>query len=241
MTIMFISDLHLDENHPEMTAIFLRLLNQAAQQAEALYILGDFFESWVGDDDLTPFTLSIIQALKQTTDKGLPIYIMHGNRDFLLGKKFLRATGCQLLPDEYVVSIYGVPTLLMHGDSLCTRDIKYLKFRKKSRNKFFQMLFLLKSLKKRRKIAADYREKSKAHVSTLSENIMDVTRDEVLRVMQKHHVQHLIHGHTHRQAIHPMTLHEKPATRTVLGAWHEHGNVLVCDNSGKQEFITLTS
>lgn len=239
MSLLFISDLHLDESHPAITQIFLDFLNQHAQQASALYILGDLFEAWIGDDDLSAFNQSIIDALKKATSRGLPIYLTHGNRDFLLGKKFLRLTGCQLLPDEYVVNIYGTPTLLMHGDTLCTLDIKYLKFRARMRNWFVQKYFLFKSLKKRRAIAAEYRKGSQSHVATLSNNIMDVTQHEVERVMQTHHVQHLIHGHTHRQAVHEFLIHGKRATRTVLGAWHEDGNALVCRENGDQEFIVL--
>ena len=165
--------------------------------------------------------------------------MIHGNRDFLLGKKFFRETSCQLLPDEHVINLYGSPTLLMHGDTLCTRDKAYLKFRKKARNWFFQKIFLFKSLKKRRAISEKYREASKAYTSTAPDNIMDVTQEEVIRVMKKHHVQYLIHGHTHREAIHQFQLNNKTATRTVLGAWHECGSVLICDASGKQEMIKL--
>jgi len=239
MSILFISDLHLQESQPHITELFFRFLTQQAKHAKALYILGDFFEAWIGDDDLTPYHLSIIKALREITDKGVPIYFIYGNRDFLLGKKFFRATGITLLPDEYVLNLYGVPTLLMHGDSLCTMDLKYLKFRKKARNWFFQKLFLMKSLEKRRKIAAKHRADSQQHMATLTEEIMDVTPAEVLRVMEKHQVQHFIHGHTHRQAVHQFNVNGKPATRTVLGAWHEYGNVLVCDENGKQDFLVV--
>ncbi len=237
MTIIFISDLHLDETHPSSKDTFLTFLTQCTQQAKALYILGDFFETWIGDDDLTPFNQIIINALRSATDQGLAIYFMHGNRDFLIGKKFLQTTACQLLPDEYVIDIYGTPTLLMHGDTLCTDDIHYLKARKKMHCWILQKLFLLKSLKKRRIIAQHYREKSKSHIAKLPDNIMDVTQAEVERVMNKHQVQHLIHGHTHRQATHSFQLQNKPATRTVLGAWHDKGNALICKADGQQEFI----
>jgi UDP-2,3-diacylglucosamine hydrolase len=239
MSIIFISDLHLEESQPSTTEIFFQFLKQITSSTNTLYILGDFFEAWIGDDDLTPFHLSIIHALKSATENGLPIYIMHGNRDFLLGKKFLRATGCQLLADEVVINLYGVPTLLMHGDTLCTQDVKYLQFRKKTRNWFFKKLISFKSLEKRREMAREYREKSKSHIATLADNIMDVTQTEVERVMQKHHVQHLIHGHTHRQAVHTFELNNKPATRTVLGAWHGSGSALICDENNKQEFIVI--
>ena len=239
MDTLFISDLHLDENHPQIAEIFLHFLQSQAPDAASVYILGDFFEAWIGDDDLTPFHRQIIAALRAVTASGIPIYIMHGNRDFLLGKRFMAATGCQLLGDEHVITLGGVPTLLMHGDSLCTADTAYLKFRKRSRNWFFQKLFLLKSLAKRQAIAADMRAKSKLHTSTLPLHLMDVTPAEVERVMRKHQVQHLIHGHTHRPAVHEFDLNKQSATRTVLAAWHDKGNMLVVGPDGSQQFVDL--
>jgi UDP-2,3-diacylglucosamine hydrolase len=164
---------------------------------------------------------------------------MHGNRDFLLGKKFMRMTGCHLLPDEYIVSLFGDAVLLMHGDTLCTEDKAYLKFRKKARCWFMQKLFLCKSLVKRQAIAARYREASQAHLAKTPDYIMDVTQAEVERVMQKHGVQHLIHGHTHREAVHAFQLNQKSATRTVLGAWHERGHALICQTDGSRELILI--
>ncbi len=239
MINLFVSDIHLEESRPDIAEIFFRFLSQDVKHADALYILGDFFEAWIGDDDVTDFNTQIMDMLLSVTKTGFPIYLMHGNRDFLLGKKFLKKTGCRLLPDEYVVDLAGTPTLLMHGDTLCTADIAYLKFRKTSRNWFMQQLFLWKPLKKRQAIAANMREKSKLYTSTASAAIMDVTQAEVERVMQKHHAQHLIHGHTHRPAVHHFELNQLPATRTVLAPWHECGSVLVCDDAGKQEVIVL--
>lgn len=239
MINLFVADLHLEESRPDIAAIFLRFLDQQAAQANALYILGDFFEAWIGDDDLSAFHLSIMQALQRATQRGLSIYFMPGNRDFLIGKRFLRMTGCQLLPDEYVVQLANTPTLLMHGDTLCTADKAYLKFRKRSRRWLMQKLFLLKSLAKRRAIAEKMRAKSREYTSTVADYIMDVTQAEVERVMQKHQVQHLIHGHTHRPAVHEFMLRGAPATRTVLAPWHECGSVLVCDETGKQEVLVL--
>lgn len=239
MSIFFISDLHLDESQLDTANLFLRFLEQI-QQAEALYILGDFFESWIGDDNLTAFNCMIMNALKKATQNGLPIFFMHGNRDFLIGKKFLQQSGCQLLPEEYKLTLYGTPTLLMHGDTLCREDKAYLKFRKKTRCWLVQKLFLWKSLAKRKAIADQYRKASKAYTSTAPDHIMDVTPAEIPRKMQQHHVLHLIHGHTHRQAIHSFELNNQPATRTVLGAWHGEGNALVCDPSGKQWFMRIT-
>lgn len=239
MINIFISDLHLEHSSPEIAKIFIHFLQNNTQPNRTLYILGDFFEIWIGDDDLSLFNQSIINALKSATSEGLPIYIMHGNRDFLLGKKFLQATGCKLLPDEHIVHLNGIPTLLMHGDTLCTEDKKYLKFRKKVRCWLVQKLFLMKSLKKRQAMAVHYREGSKQHTSTIPQYIMDVTQAEVERVMQKHNVQHLIHGHTHREAVHHFELNGKPATRTVLGAWHEQGHALVCEENGGQNLIKV--
>lgn len=239
MRTLFISDLHLDEQHPEMTGLFLKFLKTEAIHAEALYILGDFFETWIGDDDQSTFHDTIIQALREVTEQGIPVYFLHGNRDFLLGKKFFRQTGCKLLPDEYVINLYGTPTLLMHGDTLCTQDIAYLKFRKKARNIFFQKMFLLKSLKKRRLIAEDMREKSRQYTSTQPEYIMDVTPAEVERVMLKHGVKRLIHGHTHREAVHSLMVDGMQAERVVLGAWHGCGSMVVCDAKGGAELVPL--
>lgn len=237
MTILFVSDLHLEEQRPDISELFLNFLKKQSPYIQSLYILGDFFESWIGDDDCSNFNQSIINALYHTTQKGLPIYFMHGNRDFLIGKKFLKASGCKLLPEEYVINLYGCPTLLMHGDTLCTEDKKYLQFRKKSRNWFYQKLILMKSLEKRRELAAKMRSASREHVRTTAQYIMDVTQAEVERVMQKQSVHHLIHGHTHREAMHQFELNGQQATRTVLGAWHQEGRVLVCEENGKKELV----
>ncbi len=232
MNILVISDLHLDETRPTITELFLKFLKDKAKHAKALYILGDFFEAWIGDDNLTDFNIKIMHALCEATQHGLPIFFMPGNRDFLIGKKFLRATGCQLLPDEYVIDLFGIPTLMMHGDTLCTLDKKYMKFRKKSRHWLMQKLFFMRSLKTRRAMIKQYREASQAHISTLPDHIMDVTQTEVERVMLRHGVKHLIHGHTHREAVHTFNVDGKLATRTVLGAWHDDGCILVCEPQG---------
>lgn len=236
----FISDLHLEADNPTIANIFFQFLQDVTKPA-TLYILGDFFEAWIGDDDLTPFHQSIITALKKATEQGLVIYIMHGNRDFLLGKSFQRQTGCRLLPDEYVVTLGGVPTLLMHGDTLCTEDKAYLRFRKKTRNWLFKKIFLLKSLASRRKIADNMRENSKKYTKSAPQNIMDVTPSAVEAKMRQHHVMHMIHGHTHRPAVHEFMLDGQNATRTVLAAWHVHGSVLVFNEEGKQEIVTLSA
>ena len=186
---LFISDLHLNEDHPITTQAFIRFLNQCDQSIDALYILGDLFETWIGDDDDRPFNRSIIQALKSATDKGLSIYFLHGNRDFLIGKRFLKETGCKLIHDEYRISLYGTSLLMMHGDTLCTRDKAYLRWRKISRHPILNtLLFLIFPLSIRRKFANKMREKSAHYTKSMNKEIMDVTQDEVERVMKNHAV-----------------------------------------------------
>ncbi|HLB42140.1 MAG TPA: UDP-2,3-diacylglucosamine diphosphatase [Gammaproteobacteria bacterium] len=237
---LFISDLHLDESRMDMTQQLLQLLKNCDTTIDALYILGDLFEAWIGDDDDTLFHRNIIETLKSVTQKGIPVYLMHGNRDFLIGKKFLSATGCQLLPDEKKIMLYGTPVLLMHGDTLCTRDIAYLKWRKKARNPILHtLLFLILPLNIRRRFANKMRAQSEYHTRSLSSDILDVTQEEVVKIMQKHNVQVLIHGHTHRPHIHHLTVNELPATRIVLAAWHDQANVLVWDETGKKEYLKL--
>jgi UDP-2,3-diacylglucosamine hydrolase len=235
---LFISDLHLDSQHPLITGWFLQLLKQDHSNVDALYILGDLFETWIGDDAKQEFHDEIIQALRTATQNGLPIYLMHGNRDFLIGRQFLQATGCQLLSDETIISLYGNNVLLMHGDTLCTRDTAYLKWRKIARNRLVQCLFLhLFPLHTRQKIANKMRAKSADYTQHAAAEIMDVTQEEVERVMKKHDVQFLIHGHTHQPNKHEFTLQQKPAMRIVLDAWHKQGNMLIWDSEGKKELI----
>lgn len=165
---------------------------------------------------------------------------MRGNRDFLIGRRFAKITGCQILSDEEVISLYGTPVLLMHGDTLCTNDVAYLKWRKKARNRFLHTLFfLILPLSLRKKIAKKMRAASEQHSVRKSMDILDVTQEEVIRVMKKHQVQYLIHGHTHRPAFHSLTTQDQPATRIVLAAWHGHGNVLVWDERGEKELVDL--
>lgn len=231
---VFISDLHLEATQPANTSAFLNLLQTCQQQrVDALYILGDLFEVWIGDDDNSAYNLEIISALKSATDHGLKIYFLHGNRDFLIGKKFMQKTGCKLIDDETVISVYGQRVLLMHGDVLCTDDTEYLKSRKWMRKWWLQKLFMLLPLSKRKKIAAKMRDASSDHMRTLTESMMDVSQNAVKAVMQKHHVAYLIHGHTHKPNIHRFNVLDSAATRMVLAAWH--GNSLVCvwDETGK--------
>ena len=219
---LFISDLHLEEKRPDITQKFLKLLTSCDRSVDALYILGDLFEVWIGDDEQNSLQQQIMGGLKAVTQKGVPIYFMRGNRDFLIGKKFMQATGCQLLPDETKISLYNTPVLLMHGDTLCTQDVAYLKARKLAYNIFLQKLFLFLPLKFRKKIAERMRAKSLQHTQSVPREIMDVTQLAVEEVMHKHGVTCLIHGHTHRPAMHHFNLNQMPATRIVLPAWHMH-------------------
>lgn len=239
MTTLFIADLHLEEARPDISAIFFKFLKEEAVAAKALYILGDLFEVWIGDDDTSAFNQSVIQALRQTANRGTAVYFMRGNRDFLIGKRFRREAGCHILPDEQLINLGGQPTLLMHGDTLCTRDEKYLRFRKKSRNFLVQKLFLLKPLAKRKEMAQQARKTSYDHTRSAAPEIMDVTQSEVERVMLKHQTTRLIHGHTHRPAVHEFSLDGQIATRTVLAPWHERGSALLCHEDGKQDIIEL--
>jgi len=230
--ILFISDLHLDPARPDVAQAFFRFMENEAPQAEALYILGDFFEAWIGDDLQHPFVDSVKQSLRALTNKGIPVYLMHGNRDFLMGEQFCNETGCQLIDDPTLIELYGHKVLLMHGDTLCTRDVDYLAFRGMVRNPDWQKDFLSKSLQERLAIAENIRAASKEKTSELQYEIMDVTQSEVEKVMAEQDVQVLIHGHTHRPAIHKLEVNGKTAERVVLGDWHTLGWKLTFDASG---------
>ena len=224
---LFISDVHLAEERPGTTGQFARFLAEDVPGADALYILGDLFEYWVGDDGLClPFPARIA-ALLRPAARAAPTFFMHGNRDFLVGRRFARATGCTLLPDPVVVDLYGEPTLLMHGDLLCTDDVPYQRFRRRIRNPLVIRLFLWKRLAKRRAIADDYRKRSGQAVAEKTEAIMDVNADTVRRFMLRHGVSRLIHGHTHRPADHSFDLDGHQGKRIVVAEWHEdRGEVL---------------
>lgn len=226
MATLFIADLHLHTEEPAITAGFLRFLRGEARTADALYILGDLFEAWIGDDDPELLHREIAKEIKALVDSGVPCSFIHGNRDFLLGKRFARESGMTLLPEEQVLDLYGRKMLIMHGDTLCTDDTGYLAFRAKVHQPWLQALFLALPLFIRRKIAAKMRNGSKAANSHKSMAIMDVNPQAVVRMMEKHQVQWLIHGHTHRPAVHPLTANGRPAKRVVLGAWHEEGSMV---------------
>nr|WP_283094004.1 UDP-2,3-diacylglucosamine diphosphatase [Pseudomonas sp. MWU12-2345] len=231
---MLISDLHLEEERPDITRAFLDFLAGRARSAQALYILGDFFEVWIGDDAMTPFQDSICAALRALSDSGTQVFLMHGNRDFLLGNAFCKAAGATLLKDPSVVRMNDEPVLLMHGDSLCTRDEAYMRLRRYLRNPI--TLFILRHLplRTRHKLARKLRSESRAQTRMKANDIVDVTPDEVVQVMQQHGVQTLIHGHTHRPAIHKLQLGAQAAKRIVLGDWDRQGWALQVDEQGFQ-------
>nr|WP_153917181.1 UDP-2,3-diacylglucosamine diphosphatase [Pseudomonas sp. JG-B] len=229
---MLISDLHLEEERPDITRAFLHFLQTRAPQAEALYILGDFFEAWIGDDAMTPFQRSIAQALRKLADSGTRIFLMHGNRDFMIGSAFCREAGCTLLKDPSLVQMNGEPVLLMHGDSLCTQDEAYMRLRKWLRNPV--SLFILRNLPlaTRYKLARKLRKESRMQTRQKAVEITDVTAEEVPRMLRQFDARILIHGHTHRPATHDLELDGHPARRIVLGDWDRQGWALQVDESG---------
>ena len=230
--ILLISDLHLEQQRPDITRAFVHFLQTRARQAEAVYILGDFFEVWVGDDAMGPFQHEIASALRELANSGTRLYLMHGNRDFMLGQGFCQLAGCTLLSDPCRVSFNGEPVLLMHGDSLCTRDTAYMRLRRLLRNPL--SLFILRHLPltTRRKLARKLRSESRAQTRMKAREIIDVTPDEVPRIMAEHGVRTLIHGHTHRPAEHTLEVSGQSARRIVLGDWDSQGWALQIDEQG---------
>jgi UDP-2,3-diacylglucosamine hydrolase len=222
----FISDLHLSADRDDINQCLFDFLREQAPHADALYVLGDLFEVWIGDDDQNSFTVSIAEAFNTLRLSGVPIYFIHGNRDFLVRQRFAKQAGFTILPEQVVIDLYGEPTLIMHGDELCTKDIEYQVFRKKARSWWWPRIMLSLPLSTRRKIASKGRATSKQKQSKLSADIMDVTSEEVIICMQKFAVKKLIHGHTHRPAIHPIEINGQPAKRIVLGDWYDQGSVL---------------
>ena len=230
---LFISDLHLDSSRPEITGLFLDFLSNQCPQADALYILGDLFEVWLGDDDNSPDNLKVLSALKNLADQGTPVYVMHGNRDFLMGEKFATDSHCTLLSEDYkIIDLYGTPTLIMHGDTLCTDDIDYLKFRQQVRNPVWQKQMLAMPLEQRAAIARNIREQNESAKGDKAYDIMDVNPSAVEEEMLKNNVMHLIHGHTHRPNVHEFTVNGQSMQRIVLGDWYEQGSVLRCNQDG---------
>lgn len=237
MTTWFISDLHLSPARPDITELFERFLQSQAQHADALYILGDLFDAWIGDDDTSDFVAAVQAALRQLTDSGVPVYFIAGNRDFLIGQRFAQITGVQLLDEPSVVDLYKTPTLILHGDTLCTDDISYQRFRKVIRQRWLQKLLLALPLSLRMRIANKLRAASKTQ-QPLSEQqlkIMDANEHAVREQFIKYDVQRMIHGHTHRPAIHQHRLpNGETAERIVLGDWYTQGSFLKVTASGRE-------
>jgi UDP-2,3-diacylglucosamine hydrolase len=236
---LFIADLHLSAGHPGALARFLDFLAGRAATAETLYILGDLFDAWIGDDDDSQVAERVRRGLAGLTAGGVALRLQHGNRDFLLGERFCAATGAALLPEATVVTVAGEPTLLMHGDLLCTDDTDYQRARAMLRNPAFVADFLTKPLAERATLAAEYRRRSGEATSLKADEIMDVNADTVARYLREHGARRLIHGHTHRQAIHALGLEGIEATRWVLGEWHEDRGSLLSDSGSGLHFETV--
>lgn len=235
MTTLFISDLHLDGSHPDITEQFLEFLRGEARNARALYILGDLFEAWIGDDDPDADKQRVVRALRDVTAGGVRCFIMHGNRDFLLGKRFCAETGSRLLADGTIVDLYGRRVLLMHGDTLCTDDPAYQRLRRIVRNPLVKLFLRNLSLRQRQRLAAKMRAGSKAHIDAMDKaapDIMDVNQQAVVQAFRQHHVDCMVHGHTHRPAVHEVDIDGHKATRIVLGDWYDQGSVLRWSEKG---------
>lgn len=229
----FISDLHLCVEQPSTTQVFLHFTQHIAPQAEALYILGDLFEYWAGDDDLNdPFHRQITDALHALVTSGTRLFLMHGNRDLLIGKELEQVTGGTLLPDPTLLALYGIPTLLTHGDLLCTDDIAYQQYRKQVHDPVWQQQFLAQPLAQRKAFIEQLRARSEQEKKHKSADIMDVNQDAVAGLLREYHYPRLIHGHTHRLNRHLHSVDGHDCERWVLGDWHETGNALRCDASG---------
>ena len=232
MTTLFISDLHLYPERPAVTNGLLSLLAGEARAADALYILGDLFEAWVGDDDPSEAGARVAEALRALSDAGVPIHFIRGNRDFLIGHHYAERCAMRLLPDPCVIDLYGQPTLLLHGDLLCTDDLDYQQWREQSRDPDWQAALLAQPLAARLALAGQARAQSKVHQAGVGEAIMDAAPEAIDAMFRLYGVDRMIHGHTHRPAIHRTSVDGRPCTRIVLGDWHRHGWVLRADQDG---------
>ena len=232
MSTLFISDLHLSGERPQLIEQFVKLTRNQARAAEALYILGDLFEAWLGDDAVLPEMATVIKALKTLTENGVPVYVMADNRDFLMGQGFQAMSGVKLIDDPTIIDLYGTPTLLMHGDTLCTDDVIYQQVRSQVRDPAWISAALAMSLEERIATAQKMRAQSQAHTQDSAEEIMDVNADAVTEALRQYGVTRLIHGHTHRPATHSLQVNGQTATRIVLGDWYQQASLLHCNESG---------
>lgn len=232
MATLFVSDLHLDPARPAITALFLDFLARQAGRADACYILGDLFEAWIGDDDDAELGRTVAGALRALTDSGVPVHFLHGNRDFLIGERFAAAAGVRLLPESEAIDLYGEPVLLLHGDTLCTDDTDYQAFRAQVRDPVWQARLLELPLAQRRALAGQLRETSQQATQLKETAITDVNLEAVDGALRARGIRRMIHGHTHRPAIHEWMLDGQPARRAVLGDWYDRGSVLRCDVTG---------
>jgi len=238
MTRLFVSDLHLDASAPDATRQFEEFLRSHAAQADALYILGDLFEVWIGDDDPDAEKARVVSALHELTSSGVACFIIHGNRDFLLGRQFCDRSGCRLLQDPIVIELNGERVLVTHGDALCTDDHSYQELRSSVRTADWQRRFLSLPFEIRDRFANKARAGSKAHTTRTAPEIQDVNPQAVATAFRATRVRRMIHGHTHRPGIHDLEIDGEPAQRIVLGAWYEEGSYLAYEN-GRYELRTL--
>jgi len=230
---LFISDLHLSADHPHSMAAFQRFIATTAPHAEALYILGDLFDYWAGDDDLhDAFHQLVIEAIRSLAEHGTRVYLMQGNRDLLMGETLAAACHATLLPDPTLLDLYGTPTLLSHGDTLCTDDVEYQQFRTQVHSADFQKQFLAQPLAERKAYITQLRTRSEAEKQSKASAVMDVNDAAVATLLREHHYPRLIHGHTHRPKRHKHRVDGHVCERWVLGDWDIEGNALRCDSSG---------
>ena len=232
MSTLFVSDVHLSAARPAIVDKFVGLLEGKARSIDTLYLLGDCFDLYLGDDDVSEPHPRVVRSLRELSDSGVGLNVVRGNHDFLMGTDFEQTTGCRLLNDLTVIDVCGTSTLVMHGDTLCTDDLDYQTFRRYSRDPTNQRAFLSLPLDARRAEAERLRAKSEDQTRLKPEEIMDVSRQSVIEVMRSHDVTHLIHGHTHRPYIHDVELGDAVGKRIVLGDWYDDGSVLCWDMNG---------
>lgn len=232
MTVFFVSDIHLKPERPDLTRAFSHFLDTTAQGADALYLLGDIFEAWIGDDTPATDLEPLFERLRSLQQSGCKLYFQHGNRDFLVGEQFAQSIGAELLPEQLQISLPVGEAVILHGDQLCTDDTEYMQFRSLVRNPQWQAEFLSKSLPERLAIARQLRDASKARGAEKAEYITDVNLAAVAKVFDQYPVNLMIHGHTHRPKVHQHQLDNREVTRIVLGDWDKLGWYLKVDNSG---------